>query len=140
MFTSQSLEPNEYAILLNTKMELRLGVTLKLLISFSLTLFKNQVNTFIISYMFYRKRCGEQDRVVKEDYASPHCSIYKQLWGCPPTSGTAFVLVQILFADAAMGALHTAHRSTGTAVFLAGSAFELYRRRICLWHSSSWGP
>lgn len=65
-------------------MELRVGVTLKLLISFFLTLFKNQVNTFIISYMFYRKRCGEQDRVVKEDYVSPHCSIYKQLWGCPP--------------------------------------------------------
>lgn len=84
MFTFQSLEPNEYAILLNTKMELRLGVTLKLLISFFLTLFKNQVNTFIISYMFYRKTCGEQDRVVKEDYVSPHCSVYKQLWGCPP--------------------------------------------------------
>lgn len=42
---------HEYAILLNTKMELRLGVTLKLLLSFFLTLFKNQVNTYYQLYV-----------------------------------------------------------------------------------------
>lgn len=56
---------------------------------------------------------------------STHCSIYTQLRG-NPTSGAAVALVQSFFADAALGALRTAHGTTGAAAFLAGGAFALF--------------
>lgn len=43
-----------------------------------------------------------------------------------PTSGAAAALVRSLFADAALGALRTAHGAAGTAAFLAGGAFALF--------------
>ena len=53
--------------------------------------------------------------------------LFTQMWGpLRPPSGTAAALVGSLFADAALGALRTAHGAAGAAAFLAGSTFALF--------------
>lgn len=75
--------------------------------------------------MLYRKSCGERVRVVQKKARFLHV-LFTQMWGNPPTSGAAAALVGSLFADAALGALRTAHGAAGAAAFLAGGTFALF--------------
>lgn len=74
--------------------------------------------------MLYRKRCGEWVRVVQKRLDS--YIFYLHHCGDAPTSGVAAALARNLFADPALGALHTAHGAAGTAAFLAGGASAFF--------------
>lgn len=52
--------------------------------------------------------------------------LYLQTAEGNPASGAAAALLRSLFADAALGALRTAHRAAGAAAFLARGAFALF--------------